>query len=208
MPTAAYGRFFSYRRANNVLLVLIVLINGYIISAPFLPAARYWWQEHVQHTSQKLSTQLHTPVTQGTPGNNQVKAPQENRLVVPAMQLDAEVFEDADMSALNKGLWHRPATSTPDKGGNTVIAGHRFTYTNPTGIFYYLDKVKVGDPIGLWWQQKRYLYTVTSVRTVPPTEISVEDNTSDPRLTLYTCTPLWAPHDRLVVVAEQQESTP
>lgn len=208
MHAASYRRFFSYRRANNVLLVLIILINGYIISAPLMPAVRYWWQEHVQHTSRQLSQQLHTPVRHNNSTHNNVKIPAENRLIVPTMQLDAEVFEGPNMYTLNKGLWHRPASSTPDKGGNTVIAGHRFTYTNPTGIFYYLNKVSVGDQIGLWWQQKRYLYTVTSVRTVPPTEVSVEDNTPDARLTLYTCTPLWAPHDRLVVVAELQESSP
>jgi sortase A len=187
-------------RINALLLTLIILINGYIIAAPLLPTISYWWSEHFNHTSQQLSQQLHTKPTPATP------APKENRLIVPSMQLDAEIFEGASARTLRQGLWHRPGTSTPDQGGNTVIAGHRFTYTLPKGIFYYLNKVTVGQDIGVWWQGKKYIYRVTQVKVVPPTEVSVEDNTPDARLTLYTCTPLWSPHDRLVVVAKLKAS--
>ncbi len=200
MPEMTANRSFNFQRANRILLALIVLINGYIIAAPLAPTVSYWWSEHVSHTSQKLHSQLHAP-TKSTTNSAVVPAPTTNRLIVPSMQLDTEIFEGPTATTLNKGLWHRPATSTPDKGGNTVIAGHRFTYTNPKGIFYYLDKVQIGDEIGVWWQQKRYLYKVTAIKTVPPTDIAVEDNTATPQLTLYTCTPLWSPHDRLVVTA-------
>lgn len=123
------------------------------------------------------------------------------------MQLDAEVFEGASIYTLNKGLWHRPNTSTPDKGGNTVIAGHRFTYTNPHGILYYLDKVSMGDEIGLYWNNVRYLYKVTEIKVVEPTAVQIEDNTADARLTIYTCTPLWSPHQRLVVIAKLESKS-
>lgn len=188
-------------RINTGLLSLIILINGYIIAAPLVPTLSYWWSEHFNHTSQKLEKQLTAP-SHSTPGDS---VPKENRLIVPSMQLDAEIFEGPSATTLRKGLWHRPASSTPDKGGNTVIAGHRFTYTDPQGVLYYLNKVAVGDTIGLYWNGVKYVYTVTEVRVVPPTEVSVEAPTSDNRLTLYTCTPLWSPHDRLVVIAEEQE---
>jgi LPXTG-site transpeptidase (sortase) family protein len=63
------------------------------------------------------------------------------------------------------------------KVGNTVIAGHRFTYTNPHGILYYLDKVQVGDDIGVYWDNTRYLYKVSEVKVVEPTAVQIEDNT-------------------------------
>lgn len=107
---------------------------------------------------------------------------------------------------LDKGIWRYPKGSTPDKGGNTVLIGHRFTYTNPRGVFYYLNKVAIGDEIGVFWNSKEYLYKVTTITVVDPHNTSIEDATSDARLTLFTCTPLWLPKDRLVVVAELETS--
>ena len=91
---------------------------------------------------------------------------------------------------------------TPDRGGNTVLIGHRFTYTTPRGVFYYLNKVKLNDEIGLWWNNKEYLYRVSGIKEVKPTDTAVENATTQPQLTLFTCTPLWLPKDRLVVVAQ------
>jgi sortase A len=108
---------------------------------------------------------------------------------------------------LDKGIWRWPRSSTPDKGGNTVFIGHRFTYTNPRGVFYFLNKIKLSDEIGVFWNNKKYLYKVTSVSQVPPNDTAIEDNTPQPELTLFTCTPLWLPKDRLVIVANL-EATP
>lgn len=194
----------NLRRVNNILLTCIIVVNGYIITAPLFPVVSFWWSNHVGHTAQKLSTNLHTPVAPSptsTP-HNTIAVPHDNRLVVPSMQLDTTIYEGATIHTLNKGLWHRPGTSTPDKGGNTVIAGHRFTWTEPKGIFYYLNKVQTGDTIGVWWNGTRYIYQVSAVRVVEPTEVNIENNTSDAQLTLYTCTPLWSPHKRLVVIAK------
>ncbi len=54
----------------------------------------------------------------------------------------------------------------------------------------------------MFWQGKQYVYKVASVSVVPPSDGSVEDNTAQAELTLYTCTPLWSPTHRLVVVAD------
>lgn len=103
---------------------------------------------------------------------------------------------------LDRGIWRWPQGSTPDNGGNTVLIGHRFTYTNPRGVFYSLNQVKMGDEIGFWWNNKEYLYEVVSIQQVAPSDTAIEKNTPDPELTLFTCTPLWLPKDRLVVVAK------
>jgi len=87
-----------------------------------------------------------------------------------------------------------------------VFLAHRFSYTGPHGAFYYLNKLKVGDEIGVVWNGKAYRYTVISSAEVPPTDTAIEDNTSDARLTLFTCTPLWHPVNRLVVVAELEKN--
>lgn len=126
-------------------------------------------------------------------------------LIIPAMMLSAPTLEGPKsdwFNLLKAGIWHWPASSTPDKGGNTVFLAHRFSYTGPHGAFYYLNKLKPGDEIGVVWNQKTYTYEVSTVNEVPPTDIAIEDNTSDARITLFTCTPLWHPVNRLVVVAK------
>jgi LPXTG-site transpeptidase (sortase) family protein len=196
------------RQVNNCLLALIILINLYIIAAPLLPKLNYWWQMNHTPRRQQL-TQKIQPKSNSSSHKTQPTS-QPNSLTVPAMLLDTPILEGpvADTyKILDRGIWRLPFSSTPDKGGNTVIVGHRFTYTNPRGIFYALDKVRVGDEIGVVWNNTSYLYKVGSVSTVPPTQVGVEAPTTDARLTLYTCTPLWNPKDRLVVVAELEKKS-
>jgi len=195
-------------RINTTLLCAIILVNGFIIVMPFMPALHFWLQSH-DETRQKLTAVLHAPTVQKPIGQPQQPAPvpDGNRLVIPAMMLDVPFFESPSARVLNQGPWLRPHTSTPEKGGNTVIAAHRFTYTDPEGDFYHLDRLKVGDEIGVFRNKHKYLYTVTSTKVVKATALEIEAPTDTPQLTLYTCTPLWLPKDRLVIIAAPQEHT-
>jgi LPXTG-site transpeptidase (sortase) family protein len=190
-------------RLNTCLLVAIIAINSYIIAMPFIPGIVFWYQSRHSDTKKVLTTQLDAPVPVKKP-NNTTPYPSGDRLIIPSMLLDVPYFEGRDARTLNKGPWLRPNGSTPEKAGNTVIAGHRFTYTNPRGEFYHLDKVKVGDKIGMFRKEVRYIYIVREIKIVGPNEVSIEAPTETPQLTLYTCTPLWLPKDRLVVIATPQ----
>ncbi len=123
---------------------------------------------------------------------------------MPTALFDGAVIDGPDARALRNGVWHRPNSSSPDKGGNTVFAGHRFTYTNPQGAFYHLDKLRIGDALAVIWDHHFYHYRVSEVRVVGPNETSIEAPTPQPQLTLYTCTPLTLPKDRLVVIAKPE----
>jgi sortase A len=182
-------------RINTGLVVLIILINAYVIVVPFLPAILFRFQKH-SHQAQTI-----TKIVQEKPKSNSI-ASNAHELLVPSMVLDAPINEGPTIRTLRQGLWRIPHSSTPDKGSNTVIAAHRYTYTNPRGMFYHLDQVHVGDPVAILWNGKKYTYKVTETKEVSPSAIQVEAATDDPQLTLYTCTPLWNPKDRLVVVAK------
>ena len=182
-------------RFNTLLLIAIILINSFVIVLPFLPALLFQQQKHSPHAQQLQKQALPRPATQPIAADAQ-------QLIIPSMVFDEQIHDGRDQRTLRQGLWRLPYTSTPDKGGNTVIAAHRFTYTNPRGTFYHLDKVRVGDPIAVLWHGKKYVYTVTQTLVVPPTQTSIERTTNEPQLTLYTCTPLWNPKDRLVVIAK------
>ena len=198
-----------WRNANRALLLAILLINGYIISAPVLPNIAFWWQTRGGSSENNPQVQLARKIAGEVSGGSSTSAANtKDALIIPRMVLDTPVVEGPMRSSyanLNKGAWRLPISSTPKEGGNTVIAGHRFSYTGPRGIFYYLDKLKVGDEIGYRKDGVMYRYIVQTIRTVPPTEIAVQQPTKDNRLTLYTCTPLWNPVDRLVIVAKPLE---
>ncbi len=198
----------SYHKINNVLFAAIIIVNAYIIVAPLWPQISFWWQANHTNRRAQLTQALNTSPVQHKNANPAHTKP--NTLIIPAMFLDQPVLEGPEknwFNLLKQGIWHWPASSTPDKGGNTVFLAHRFSYTGPRGAFYYLNKLKPGNIIGVIWNNKTYHYAVVSSTTVPPTDTAVENNTADAQLTLFTCTPLWHPVDRLVVVAKLETSS-
>ena len=187
----------SLRQLNNLLSVVIVILALYIFFLPALPQVGWWFR----HSAPLVSHPVHTSLAKHTSSN---PVPSGNRLIVPAMDLNAPIFEGPSAHVLSRGGgWLRPNGSTPDKGSNTVIAGHRLTYTNPRGVFYFLDKVEVGDPIEVDWHGVAYIYKTTQVEVVPPQDTTVEAPTASAQLTLYTCTPFWSFNQRLVVIAQK-----
>lgn len=186
-------------RANTILVIVIIVINGFVITLPVWPAVSFWVRKNATNTEERLRTEL----------QNTAPAPRAtltaNRLIIPAMLFNETVHEGTSVRTLNNGLWRRPASSTPDREGNIVIAAHRFTYTNPQGVFYHLDTLKPGDELGLQWKGVTHRYKVISTKTVAADDTTVEAPTDTPRLTLYTCTPLWNPTQRLVVIAEPEK---
>jgi len=194
-------RSLHYREANNILFVAIVAINLYIIAAPIWPQFSFWWQSHHTQRQAQLTRLIH-PTEAIAPKQ---EAGQPNSLIIPALLLDQPTLEGPEkdwFNLLKQGIWRWPASSTPDKGGNTVFLAHRFSYTGPHGAFYYLNKLKPGIEIAVIWSNKLYHYKVVSSTEVPPTDTAIEDNTPDAEITLFTCTPLWHPVNRLVVVAK------
>ena len=182
------------RLFNNILSVIVLILALYIILVPLLPSIS-WWVGH--HTPIKSA-----PISLPAAKNDKKQTrPKDNTLVISALNFEKQIYDGPTVYELRFGLWHLPGIGSPDKGGNTVIAGHRFTYSGPA-IFYHLDQVKVGDSMTIYWNQIRYDYQVIAIKVVPPTELSVQDNTKEPMLTLITCTPLWTASNRLIVQAK------
>jgi LPXTG-site transpeptidase (sortase) family protein len=190
----------SLRLFNNFLSIIIAVLALYIIGLPFLPQIG-WWVKHDSPVKSIVSSRQDT----ASPSVRQAIA--EDKLFIPHLELE-ELIYGGGKASLSKGVWRVAHTSTPDKGGNTVLVGHRFTYKQPNGVFYHLDKVQKDDPITLHWQGKAYEYTVVETKVVPATEVSVENNTEETQLTIYTCTPLWSVANRLVIIAKPLEVTP
>ncbi len=187
-----------------ILGLLVVCLTVYIFIFPFYPEIKYqaWlkiqsWQGKMDETANQvpLPTQI-LPLSENLDLGN--------RLVIPKIGVDIPVVDSKDSAwALNRGAWRMPETSTPDKGSNTAIAGHRFKYLPPNNLtFYLLDKLAVGDGLAIIWEGKEYTYRVTESKIVLPTQVSVLAPTEKPTLTLITCDPIFSQKNRLIVTAE------
>lgn len=194
----------TLRTFNNILSLLVVVLIGYVLISPFTANVAFWWkQQHDPNHGYVYKSKVNKKSTAPS-----LKAiPSDNRLVIPQMQLDAAIHEGSHPYTLSKGLWHRPGTGSPTSGGNMVIAGHRFTYAG-AAILFHLDTLKQNDILIVYWQGKEYDYKVNAIKIVSPLDVSVEQDTTQPKLTLYTCTPLWTSKERLVVTAEPYEAAP
>lgn len=189
---------------NNCLTIVVALVAVYIMAAPVLPQFG-WWLQHDSPVRAVVPPKKVTPPVQANSAEDaqQAVAATGDQLTIPSLAMQ-ETVHGGGIASLRKGVWRLPYTSTPAKGGNTVLVGHRFTYGGQA-VFYHLDKVKTGDRISLYWDGKNYEYAVTKTMVVPADATWVEADSKEPRLTLYTCTPLWSAKDRLVIQAKLLE---
>ena len=121
------------------------------------------------------------------------------RISIPKINLDAVILEGTSYKSLTLGPGHLRDSALPGDPGNSVLAAHRDTF------FRHLYELKPGDDIFVERNGQHYHYVVTGKRVVQPADLSVLDTTSESRLTLITCYPVYfigpAP-ERLVVVAK------
>lgn len=183
-----------HRKINNLLTAVVVGFGLYLILSPILPSIDFWFQKRAGFDVPAFAS------------SSEVKPediPTDNRIAIASIGLNEVILDGPNSGLINDGAYRQYHTSTPDQGSNTVITGHRFTYSPSVAApFYHLDKVKVGEEIVVAWGGKVYRYKVVETKVVEPTEIGVEAPTEDSTLTLYTCTPLWTAEKRLVIVAK------
>lgn len=118
----------------------------------------------------------------------------EQRVYIPRLALDLP-YKSGDQRALNDALWYRfPERGDPEKGGNFILAGHRFEIgftpgeTRRKSPLYHLDKLQTGDYIYADFNGRRYQYEVTRRYAVKPNQTDIESPSATPKMTLYTCT--------------------
>lgn len=195
-PLFRLQTFEFLKTLNVVISILIALLAIYIFIYPHIPDLlfRIGMNKYRGYTYQsKRAVSYLGDIAKELP-----QIPAENMLVIPKIYVNAPIVE-GDESALMEGMWHRPASSSPDKGGNTVVAGHRNKYINGPHTLYHLNKVEVDDLVLVYWAGKEYVYKVYEVTEVNSKAVEIEFNTKDPIITLFSCTQEWESEDRIVV---------
>jgi sortase A len=151
--------------------------------------------------------------------------PPDTRLVIPRINQNIPVvrvssehlinkdwgaLESEMQEALKYGVVHYPGTSLPNQTGNIVITGHSSYFPWDPGrfkdVFALLHEVVEGDKIAMYHNQKKYIYEVSNIEVVLPSNLEVLKQTPANKLTLITCTPIGTNLKRLVVTAELMET--
>lgn len=131
----------------------------------------------------------------------------EKRIIIPKIGVDIE-YGEGEVALDNGAQWRHPERGNPERGGNFILAAHRFTLA-PTpqetvrkSPFYHIDKLVLGDEIIIDHEGKRYGYKINKKFDVRPTQIEIEAPSDDDKLTLYSCGLGGASDNRVVFLAE------
>jgi sortase A len=142
------------------------------------------------------------------------------RLIIPSVGIDVPYItdepsfaEDKVQAALRKGVAHFGTTALPGQIGNMVVIGHSSEAIWAPGKYKYaftlLNKVTDKALVYIDYKGERYIYRITSHKTVEPEDVSVLDQSTDtPDITLITCTPVGVSTHRLVLHGVQISPSP
>ncbi len=84
-----------------------------------------------------------------------------------------------------------------------MLSGHNDIFGE---VFRNLDRLKPGDPVIIYTDQRAYTYIVVNSQVVEPTQVDVMDPSSQPTITLISCYPYLVDNKRIVVTAHLQTS--
>jgi len=147
--------------------------------------------EHLRPLVQSLAN---IPVP--TPGPEQAI-----RIQVPAINVDAPVVQGDGWEQLKKGVAQHIPSTNPGKAGNMVLSAHNDIFGE---IFRDLDRLKPGDEVVVFTNQRSYTYTVVQSQVVEPTKVEVMAATKEPTVTLISCYPYLVDDQRIVITARLQ----
>lgn len=134
-------------------------------------------------------------------------------LVIPKINANSPVIANVDAGsqdvydeALKRGVAHAAGTAYPGDVGNVFLFAHSsgnfWDVARYNAVFYLIENLAIGDEIDVFFNGKRYLYTVFDKKIVEADDTQYLNSQSDfPLLTLQTCWPPGTALKRLLVLA-------
>jgi sortase A len=137
----------------------------------------------------------------------------EFHLYIPKIKVDVPIVPNVDggsetayLAALENGVAHFQGTALPGEGSNIFIFGHSSYYAAKPGnyktVFAQLDQLKIGDEITVSLNNQKYVYIVSSIKKVNPSDVQYLQPTPEEQLSLMTCYPPGTTKYRLIVIAK------
>lgn len=125
------------------------------------------------------------------------------RMHLPSIwESPAPVVQGDGWEQLKKGVGQHIGSGVPGQPGNVVLSAHNDIFGQ---LFRELDQLKPGDEVVLSSGLQDYIYRVTGLSIVEPTDVSVMESTVRPTVTLISCYPYLVDSQRIVVTAELVE---
>ena len=150
--------------------------------------------------------------------------PYDNRIIIPKIgkniplvdvrldqEFDFDHMENIFMKELEKWVVRYPGTALPGEQWNTFIFGHSSNYPWIKGeyndVFALLDNLDFWDEIIIYYNQKKFIYTVQEKEVVRPGNVKVlEREQNRKELSLMTCWPVGTTLNRMIVFAALKET--
>lgn len=123
------------------------------------------------------------------------------RIEIPSIKIDAPVVQGDGWDQLKKGVGQHIGSADPGQSGNVVLSAHDDVYGE---LFRNLDKLRPGDQVMLYTQQRQYIYIIDSTEIVEPTAVEVMASAGAPTVTLISCYPYLVDKQRIVVFGRLQ----
>jgi LPXTG-site transpeptidase (sortase) family protein len=194
---------FGFGIGGMVLLILLFSFFNEFIIAPFIQPSR---------------NDTNIPMIASNITAEQAASP---TIIVPKIGIQIPIdfaltsnSEDIIQNSLENGVVHYPSTVFPGQNGNGAYFGHSAQNILNNGkakfAFVRLRDLATGDVFSILYQGKVYSYEVFAREVVPPTQVSVLNDTKGKQATvvLVTCDPPGFSTNRLVVWGEQISPSP
>jgi sortase A len=153
------------------LIVSVVLPSGH--TPPTSPeGARPNEAEIPQHLRPLVQSLANIPIP--TPGPEHAI-----RIQIPSIGVDAPIVQGDGWEQLKKGVGQHIGSSNPGEKGNVVLSAHNDIFGE---IFRELDRLKPGDTITLYTNQRAYNYVVSGSEVIEPTQVEVMESTSETKV--------------------------
>lgn len=177
------------------LVIAMVLPSGHI--PPNAPGGTRFNEAEIPEHLRPLVQSWHSaPVPTLSPE-------QPTRIQVPAIDVDAPIVQGDGWEQLKKGVGHHVSSANPGESENVVLSAHNDIFGE---IFRDLDRLRPGDLVILFTNQRSYTYIVVNTKIVEPTAVEVMAPTNQAQVTLISCYPYLKDTQRIVVTARLQPS--
>ena len=136
-------------------------------------------------------------------------------IVIPKLAASAKVFPNVDpdnpqeyLPVLQQGIAHAKGSVFPGMPGNVYLFAHSTDNWWDVGrynaVFYLLHDLSPGDEVVVFFENRRYEYTVSQKFLSDPTDVSqiARDHNGHEQLVLQTCWPPGTAWKRLYIVAK------
>ncbi|HVF69462.1 MAG TPA: sortase [Xanthomonadales bacterium] len=165
-----------------------------------------------------------TPASKGEPGFAEILSGSKDQIIIPSdtsfsitipkIGASAKVFPNVDpansnefVPVLQHGIAHAKGSVFPGFAGNVYLFAHStdawWNVGRYNAVFYLLKNLTKGDPVVVFFENKRFDYVVDEVLVMDAKDLShiARPQVGEQKLVLQTCWPPGTTWKRLVVTA-------